>query len=64
MKLINNLKLEKISDVYDPPMVASEEVAAGDWVTVYAGWVLLIFSAVFVVNGVLRLSGVVRVGHV
>ena len=64
MKLINNFKLEKISDVYDPPMFASEEVAAGDWVTVYAGWVLLIFSAVFVVNGVLRLSGVVRVGYV
>ena len=45
-------------------MVASEEVAAGDWVTVYAGWVLLIFSAVFVVNGVLRLDGVVRVDRV
>ena len=64
MKLINGLGLEKISDVYAPPLVASEKVAAGDWVTVYAGWVLLIFSAVFVVNGVLRLDGVVRVDRV
>lgn len=34
----------------------------GEWVTVEAGFVLVVTGAVLVVDGVLRLDGAVRVG--
>lgn len=52
---------ERIEAVYYPPLRATDTVAAGQWVTVHGGWVLPIFSAVFVVDGFLRLDGVLRV---
>lgn len=53
--------LEKVRAVYDPPLRAVEAVEAGEWCAVYAGWVLVIWSPVFVCDGVLRLDGVIRV---
>ena len=61
MKRINACGFERVAAVYAPPLVAVEKVAAGTWAMVHEGWVLPIFSAVFVIDGVLRLDGVLRV---
>lgn len=55
--------LDRIGAVYQSPLVAVERVASGEWVPVYAGWVLVIWSPVLAIDGVLRVDGVVRVGH-
>lgn len=52
---------ERVAAVYSPPLRATETVADGEWETVHEGWVLPIFSAVFVVDGFFRLDGVLRV---
>lgn len=64
MKWAHISGLERVDAVYLPPLRAVDEVEAGEWVVVYAGWVLVIWSPVLVVDGVLRLDGVVRVGNV
>lgn len=64
MKLIPIAGLDRLAAVYEPPLWAVDRVEAGAWWVVYAGWVLLVHSPVFVVDGVLRLDGVVKVGHV
>lgn len=56
--------LDRVKAVYLPPLVAVERVEAGEWVPVYAGWVLVIWSPVLAIDGVLRVDGVVRVGNV
>ena len=56
--------LEKVRAVYGPPLRAVEKVEPGEWCAVFAGWVLVIWSPVFVCDGVLRLDGVIRVGNV
>ena len=61
MKRINACGFERVAAVYAPPVRAVETVGEGVWGMVHAGWVLPIFSAVFVIDGVLRLDGVLRV---
>lgn len=53
--------LERAAAVYLPPLRAAQKVEAGEWCVVYAGWVLVIWSPVLVIDGVLRLDGVARV---
>lgn len=64
MKLTNIAGLDRISAVYVPPMRAVEAVGLGEWWVIFAGWVLLVHSPVFVNDGVMRLDGVVKVDHV
>jgi len=54
--------IRRIGSVYWPGVTALERVPVGVWAYVRAGWVWLIYSRVLVVDGVLRLDGVVRVG--
>lgn len=60
---MNIAGLNLIAAVYEPPLRAAESIGPGDWWTVYEGWALVIWSPVFVVDGVLRLDGVVKVGE-
>lgn len=53
--------LERVDAVYEPPIRAGDEVEPGEWCQVLAGWCLVIWSPVLVVDGVLRLNGVVLV---
>ena len=63
MKWGHVVGLDRIESVYQPPLRAVESVDPFEWCAVYAGWVLVIWSPVFVNNGYLRLDGVVRVGN-
>jgi len=56
--------LERVEAVYQSPLRAVARVEPGEWCEVFAGWVLVIWSPVFVNDGVLRLDGVIRVGDV
>lgn len=51
----------RVGEIYPPETVKHWEIAGGEWVRVAAGWVALINSAVLIVDGVLRLDGVVKV---
>lgn len=53
---------DQISVIYQPPLRAVERVDANEWCRVVDGYVLVIWSPVLVVDGFLRLDGVVRVG--
>lgn len=55
--------LERIDAVYDPPMRAQNTIEEDEWCRVDDGWVMVIFSPVMVIDGVLRLDGIVRVEH-
>lgn len=64
MKLTPIAGLDRMAAVYLPPLRAVDRVAPGEWWFVYAQWALVVHSPVFVVDGVLRLDGVIKVGNV
>jgi len=55
-------EFDRIEAVYLPPLRAVDRIGAGEWRAVAAGYVMVVWSPVFVVDGVLRLDGVAKIG--